>query len=91
MQILDVIGALELSANDFQMNLAADVLERRNIKDQKLAIETNREVGERVRKTMVDSGTFPEDLPIEPPIKEVEKRLTQKRPRRALAAPPDRS
>ena len=75
-QLYDVAGPLELSANDFQMNLAADVLRRDNIKGEVKAIQTNKDVGSRVRRAMTDSGaTLPENLPVEAPIKDVKKRL----------------
>lgn len=75
-QLFDRAGLLELSANDFQMNLAADVIAKSGIAGEEPAIRTNREVGERVRKAMKDSGaTLPENLPLEEPIREVKKRL----------------
>jgi DNA-damage-inducible protein D len=78
--LMDYAGALELSANDFQMNLAADVLAREQVQGERNAIRVNREVGQRVRRVIQDSGsTTPENLPVEPPIKEVAKRIAQKR------------
>ncbi|MBV9114682.1 MAG: DNA damage-inducible protein D [Hyphomicrobiales bacterium] len=75
-QLYDRAGPLELSANDFQMNLAADVITRDHIKGEQRAIATNRTVGLRVRRAMTDSGaTMPEDLALEPPIKEIVKRV----------------
>ena len=75
-QLYDRAGPLELSANDFQMNLAADVITREGVKGEQRAIHTNRSVGLRVRKAMADSGsTMPEDLPLETPIKDVAKRV----------------
>jgi len=74
--LYDVAGPLELSANDFQMNLAAEVLKQENVKGEQPAIRANKNVAERVRKAMKDSGaTLPENLPIEPPIKDLKKRL----------------
>lgn len=80
-QLYDRAGPLELSANDFQMNLAADVMTREGIKGEQRAIETNRSVGRRVRRAMMDSSaSMPEDLPLEAPIKEIAKRVkAQKR------------
>jgi DNA-damage-inducible protein D len=75
-QLLDRVGALELSAHDFQMNLAAEVIIKERIQGEQRAIETNRSVGQRVRRVIEESGSpLPEDLPLAPPIKEVEKRV----------------
>lgn len=74
--IFDRAGPLELSANDFQMNLAADVIKSENIRGEQRVINTNKEVGAKVRKAMIDSNaTPPEKLALEQPIKEVRKRL----------------
>jgi DNA-damage-inducible protein D len=74
--MLDRAGPLELSANDFQMNLAAEVITREGIQGEQRAIDTNEAVGTRVRKVIEESGSpLPEDLPVEPPIKEVETRV----------------
>ena len=75
----DRMGALELSANDFQMNLATETIEKENIKGESNAIKKNREVAEKVRQTMIDSGSRPpEDLPAAEPIGNVAKRLKKK-------------
>lgn len=71
----DRMGLLELSANDFQMNLAAEKIEKEKIRGEAAAIGTNKKIAQRVRQTMLDSGVVPENLPIEEPIKEVQKRL----------------
>jgi DNA-damage-inducible protein D len=74
--LMDRAGPLELSANAFQMNLAAEVISREQVKTEADAIRRNQEVGQRVRKVIEDSGSaLPEDLPIEPPIKEIEAKL----------------
>lgn len=74
--IFDHVGPLELSANDFQMNLAADVIRNEKVKGEQNVISKNKEVGGRVRRAMIDSkATLPENLPLEEPIKEVKKRL----------------
>jgi DNA-damage-inducible protein D len=79
-RLFDRAGALELSANDFQMNLAADVIAREGIKREGLAITRNRQVGKRVREVIADAGgTMPEDLPLAPPITEVKKRLASRK------------
>jgi DNA-damage-inducible protein D len=85
--LYDRAGPLELSANDFQMNLAADVLAREQIKGEQKAILRNKEVAQRVRKAMLDSGTAtPELLPLAPPIKEIKKKLESQK---KLAGPGD--
>ncbi|WP_108814960.1 BRO family protein [Loktanella sp. Alg231-35] len=72
----DRMGTLELSAHDFQMNLAAETIEKESVRGESNAIRKNREVAAKVRQTMLDSGSRPpEDLPAAEPIKEVAKRL----------------
>jgi DNA-damage-inducible protein D len=72
----DRFGALELSAHEFQMNLAADVIAKEGIRTEEHAIRRNRGIGEHVRETIKKSGgTMPEDLPLEEPIQTVKKRL----------------
>ena len=74
--LLDRAGTLELSANDFQMELAADVISKTGVKGEAAAIAMNKQVAKDVRQTMkVRGATMPENLPIEPPIAEVKKRL----------------
>lgn len=75
-QLFDRAGALELSANDFQMNLAADVISKNAVCNETAAIQTNLQVGQRVRSVIIDSGvTVPENLPLEAPISTVKKQL----------------
>jgi len=77
--LLDRAGTLELSANDFQMELAADVITKTGLKGEAAAIAMNQRVAEDVRQTMrVRGATMPENLPIEPPIAEVKKRLKKR-------------
>jgi len=58
------------------MNLAADVIEREGITGEQRAIDKNLAVARRVRQTMIDEkATMPEALPLEVPIKVVEKRV----------------
>ncbi len=79
--LLDRAGALELSANDFQMLLAADVIATKGIKGEAAAVVVNERVGKEVRETMRKEGaTLPENLPVEPPIAVVRKRLAQDTP-----------
>jgi DNA-damage-inducible protein D len=78
--LLDRAGRLELAMHDFQMNLAADVIDKSKIKGEQAAIKTNLEVAQRVRKTVEKSGgTLPEHLPLEPPIKEIKKRVAKQK------------
>jgi DNA-damage-inducible protein D len=78
-QIFDRAGPLELSANDFQMNLAADVIRKEKIRGEQLAITRNKQVAARIRNTITQiGGTLPERLPLEIPIKEIEKRVRRK-------------
>lgn len=74
----DRMGRLELSANDFQMNLAAETIEKEKVRGESEAIEKNKKIAQRVRQTMLQSGVYPESLPIEEPIKEVKKRVASK-------------
>jgi DNA-damage-inducible protein D len=79
--VLDRAGALELSANDFQMLLAAEVISTKGIQGEAAATSINERVGRQVRETMKKEGaTLPESLPIEPPIAEVRKRLAKDSP-----------
>lgn len=81
--VFDVMGALELSANDFQMNLAAETIKKENVQGEARAIQKNKEVAQRVRRTMIDSGSNPpEDLPPAEPIKEVVKRIKKSKPKK---------
>jgi DNA-damage-inducible protein D len=45
--VLDRAGPLELSANDFEMNLAAEVITHEGIRDEQQSIDTNETVGAR--------------------------------------------
>jgi DNA-damage-inducible protein D len=77
--LFDYAGALELSAHEFQMNLATSVLQRDGIKGEQRAISVNRQVGEHVRGAIKKSGApLPETLQLEEPIKNVRKRLQGK-------------
>ena len=76
----DHMGALELSANDFQMNLAAETIDKEEIRGETRAIRKNEEVARKVRQTMIDSGARPpEELPLAEPIGNVRKRLKSKK------------
>ena len=74
----DFAGPLELSANEFQMNLAANVIQKEGIKGEYNVISKNRKIAQDVRKTIKESkGTLPENLPIAEPIRQVEKRVKE--------------
>lgn len=74
--LMDRAGPFELSTNDFQMNLAAEVIARENINDEQTAIRRNGETARRVRDLLVEHGSaMPEDLPAEPPIKQIASRV----------------
>ena len=89
-QIFDRAGPLELSANDFQMNLAADVIRKEKIRGEQPAINRNKQVAAHVRNTITQvGGTMPERLPLEAPIKEIEKRLRPEKVR--IPSPSDPS
>jgi DNA-damage-inducible protein D len=59
--LFDHIGPLELSANEFQMNLAAEVIEKEGIRGEQRAIQKNHELATDVRRVMQKGGsTLPE-------------------------------
>lgn len=76
--LLEYAGHLELAAHAFQMELATEKLANDFTSGEAHAIKTNREVGQRVRQTMIDEvGYGPEKLPLEKePIKAVIARRT---------------
>lgn len=89
--LFDRAGPLELSANEFQMQLAADVISRENVRGEQAAISRNEKVAGEVRKAMILSGaTLPEKLPLAEPISVVRKRLAPPRTKR-LPNPPSAS
>lgn len=75
--ILDRAAALELSAHEFQTNLAAEKILNEGVTGERNAIQVNLEVAIQVRNVVIQqAGKAPEDLPIEPDtIKDVERRL----------------
>jgi DNA-damage-inducible protein D len=74
-QLYDRAGPMELSANDFQMNLAAEVIKKEDIRGEARAIKKNKEVATDVRRVMREQGaTLPEDLPLAEPIAQVRRR-----------------
>lgn len=84
--LLDRAGRTELAANEFRITQTLDTLEREQIRGEKEARETHRQVGTIVRKTIEEiGGTLPENLPPQPSIKKIaakvekEKQLEDKR------------
>ena len=75
----DYAGPLELSANEFQMNMAADVIQKEGIRGEYKVIAKNKEIATGVRNTMKAQGaTLPENLPVAEPIKHVERRVKER-------------
>lgn len=76
-QLFDRAGALELSAHEFQMQLAATKIVNEHINGEKRCIDANLAVAKNVRQTILDqSGAKLEDVPLErEPIASVRKRL----------------
>jgi DNA-damage-inducible protein D len=87
--LYDHADPLELSANEFRNNLAADVIGREGIKKEQTAIDRNKAVGREVREAMKKSGArMPEDLPLAPePISVVARRVRAEEKAR-LSKPP---
>jgi len=72
--LLDRVDRAELAANEFRITQTEQKLQRGQIKGERAATETHREVGKEVRNTIQKiGGTPPEDLPSAPSIKELEK------------------
>jgi DNA-damage-inducible protein D len=66
----DRMGTLELSANRFKSELAANAIKKQGISTSAAAIQKHHETGEIVRNAIVQAGSpMPEDLPAEPSIK----------------------
>lgn len=85
--LFEFAGAYELSANEFQMNMAADVIQKEAIRGADRVIRKNRDLAADVRKLMEQNGsTMPEDLPVEEPIKVVRRRVGLEK-KKAIAAP----
>jgi len=77
---LDRQGVEELAANEFRITQADAKIKREAIKGEEPAIRAHAKVAGEVREAIRRSGnTMPEDLPQEPSIKEIEKRLRPKK------------
>ena len=65
--LLDRAGPTELSAHEFQMNLAAETLLNDQVTGEANCIRVNREVASDVRELVIKrAGVKLEDLPLEP-------------------------
>ena len=73
---LDRQGIEELAANEFRITQTKSKIRRESIRGEESAINAHLQVGREVRDAIRRVGnTMPEELPAEPPIKEIEKRL----------------
>jgi DNA-damage-inducible protein D len=73
---LDRQGVEELAANEFRITQTDSKIRRESIQGEDQAIKAHAEVGAEVRDAIRRVGNaMPENLPPEPPIKEIEKRL----------------
>jgi DNA-damage-inducible protein D len=73
---LDRQGAEELAANEFRITQADAKINRENIQGEQRAINAHAQVGREVRQAISRMGNaMPENLPAEPPIREIEKSL----------------
>lgn len=81
--LFDRAGALELSAHEFQMQLAATKIVNEGINGEERCVDANLAVARDVRKTIIDqSGVKLEEAPLErEPIAAVRKRLAPSRKR----------
>ncbi len=83
--ILDHMESDELAANIFRASLTKQKLEREAIRDRNEANRTHHEMGQAVRKTIIETGaTLPEDLPtpeksIQQLQREEQKRIEQRK------------
>jgi len=74
--LLDRMNATELAANQFRMTQTRDKLARDRVHNQSQAIQTHEQVGREVRDAIKRiGGAFPENIPADEHIKEVEKRI----------------
>jgi DNA-damage-inducible protein D len=85
--ILDHMGSTELAANLFRATQAEEILRREQVQGKEAANRTHYEVGQAVRRTIVEiGGTLPEDLPT--PEKSVQQLRKEHEQRRALERQP---
>lgn len=82
-KILDHMGSAELAANLFRITQTEEKLAKDGIDNKYSAFDAHYEIGKRVRQAMIDmSGIPPEDLPIAPDVK----KLQRQRSKGAIAA-----
>lgn len=73
---LDFMGKTELAANLFRVTQTEEKIRASNVRGQQQLENTARQVGRKVRDTMIEiGGRKPEDLPPAEDIKEVHKKL----------------
>ena len=74
--LLNYMGKTELAANLFRVTQTEEKIKKENIRGQQDLEQTHESVGRQVRAAMMRiSGTLPENLPLEPHIKEVRKSI----------------
>lgn len=79
-KLFDNIGTTELAANAFRATQAAEILKREKVQGQLAASVTHEMVGAQVREVIKKLGnTMPENLPTEPDIKMIERRVAKAR------------
>lgn len=82
----DRMGRAELAAHNFRTTLTEQKLSNEGIIGSRAASQAHNEVGQRIRKTIQETGgTLPEDLPPEPNIKPL---LNERKRRQRKAAQP---
>lgn len=80
-QVLDRMGSTELAANMFRATQAADKLRREKIQGDGAARGAHHAVGKAVRDAIESvGGTHPEDIPAEPPIKQIRSKVRELEP-----------
>lgn len=71
--VLDHMGSAELAANLFRATQTEEKLKREGIKGKAKANAAHKEVGQKVRKLMIETGgTKPEDMPAVDSVKKLE-------------------
>lgn len=91
---LDRIGTEELAMNEFRITQTEAKLKREGVHTEEGAVTAHGTVGREIRAAVKRMGNaMPENIPAEPPIKEIEKRLSHSRrkPPEKLDGPSDPS
>lgn len=82
---MDRMDTTELAANQFRMTQAREKFARDGVKTEARAILTHEQVGKEVREAIKRiGGTPPENIPAAEPIKVVEKRFKDTKPKLVL-------